>query len=54
MSKGTTPRAIRVDDLLWAKSLAVAKRRNESVSAVIRQALQDYIAKHEIPADTDS
>lgn len=55
MSKGTTPRAIRIDDRLWAKALEVSARRNESVSVVIRDALHKYVERHESPpADDES
>lgn len=47
MSKGTTPRAIRISDELWQEAKAVAERRSETISDVVRVALEDYIASDE-------
>lgn len=43
MSKGTTRRAVRVDDDLWTAALAVAAERDENLSDIIRDALRAYI-----------
>jgi predicted transcriptional regulator len=43
MSKGTTPRAIRISDDLWQEAKVVADRRSDTVSDVIRRALEQYI-----------
>lgn len=43
MSKGTTRRAVRVDDELWGAALAVAAERDENLSDIIRDALRAYI-----------
>lgn len=40
-----TPRAIRIPDDLWLAALAKAQERNESVSEVVRKALQRYVSK---------
>jgi hypothetical protein len=42
MSKGTRRRSIRVGDL-WEKAQMVANQRNENVSDIIRQALEQYV-----------
>jgi hypothetical protein len=47
MSKGTTRRAVRVDDELWTAALAIAKQRGENLSDIIRAALRAYIDKHQ-------
>jgi hypothetical protein len=39
-------RNIRVDDL-WDRALAVAHRRGETLSQVIRAALVRYVKRHE-------
>lgn len=44
-SKGTTRRAVRVDDALWHAALAVAAERGENLSDIIRAALVAYIKK---------
>lgn len=43
MSKGTTRRAVRIDDELWTAALAVAAARDENLSDIIRAALRAYI-----------
>lgn len=43
MSKGTTRRAVRIDDELWGAALAVAAERGENLSDIIRAALRAYI-----------
>ena len=39
-------RAVRVPDDLWRRALAVAKARDESLSQVIRAALERYVKRH--------
>jgi hypothetical protein len=39
-------RNVRVDDL-WDRALAVARARGETLSAVIRAALERYVKRHE-------
>ena len=46
MSKGTTPRAIRISDELWQDAKAVAERRSETISDVVRVALEAYVTQH--------
>lgn len=46
-SRGTTRRTIRVPDHLWASALAAAEKRGETLSDVIRRALEEYAAKHD-------
>lgn len=41
----TTPRAIRIPDELWAAALAKAEERGETVSDVVRKALERYVAR---------
>lgn len=45
MSKGTTRRAVRVDDALWTTAQTVATGRGENLSDIIRAALVAYIQK---------
>jgi hypothetical protein len=47
----TTPRKFRVDDALWNAAIQAARENRESLSAVIRRALVDYIraAGREVP-----
>ena len=45
MSKGTTRRAVRVDDALWTTAQTVATGRGENLSDIIRAALVAYIEK---------
>lgn len=40
-----TPRAIRVPDDLWHAAVAKAKEREESVSEIVRKALERYVKK---------
>ena len=40
-----TPRAIRVPDDLWTAALGKASERNETVSEVIRKALERYVKR---------
>lgn len=44
-SKGTPIRPVRVADHLWAAALAKAAERGETVSDVIRAALEAYIGE---------
>jgi predicted DNA-binding protein len=41
----TTPRAIRIPDDLWAAALNKATEREETVSEVVREALERYIKR---------
>jgi predicted transcriptional regulator len=41
----TPQRSIRIDDELWTAAKSVAKANQESVSDIIRTALQHYIAQ---------
>lgn len=41
----TPIRAVRVDDALWKAAKAVAERRGENLSDVIRQALVRYVKR---------
>jgi predicted transcriptional regulator len=47
MPPGTTLRNVRVADDLWRRARAVAERRGESLSEVIRSALVRYVKRHE-------
>lgn len=47
MSRGTTLRNVRVADGLWQRVRTVAESRGESVSDVIRAALERYVKRHE-------
>lgn len=40
---GTTRRTIRIDDAVWDRAKALASRRGESVSDVVRAGLLTYI-----------
>jgi predicted transcriptional regulator len=48
MPPGTTLRNVRVADDLWRRALAVARSRDESLSEVIRAALERYVKRHEV------
>ena len=39
-------RAVRVPEALWRRAQAVARERDESVSEVIRAALERYVKRH--------
>lgn len=41
----TTPRAIRISDDLWQAALAKAQERGETLSEVVRRALERYISR---------
>jgi len=43
----TTARAIRVPDNLWEQALAAAHERGETVSEVVRVALERYVDEHQ-------
>jgi len=42
MSKGTTHRTVRIESALWERAGAKAAERGESISEVIRRALELY------------
>lgn len=42
----TKLRNIRVDDALWAAVKQIASDRRETVSAVIKRALVEYVERH--------
>lgn len=44
MARGTTLRNFRVADDLWNTARAVAERRGETLSDVLREALETYVA----------
>ena len=46
MSK-TPLRAVRVDPELWGKARAVAAEQGDNLSAIIRDALRNYIQENE-------
>jgi predicted DNA-binding protein len=39
------PRAVRVPDELWLAAIAKAQQRGETVSDIVRGALERYVAK---------
>ena len=43
MSKGTTKRAVRVEDALWLPALTLAEERGDNLSDIIRNALRAYV-----------
>jgi hypothetical protein len=43
VSAGTTPRAIRIPDALWAAALALAQEQDTTVSEVVRERLQEWV-----------
>lgn len=47
MPRGTTLRNFRAEDSLWQRAKAVADRRGESLSDVLRAALERYVKRHE-------
>lgn len=49
MSKGTTPRAIRVDDDLWDAAKTATEDRGETISDVVRLALIAYVQEARTP-----
>ena len=46
MARGTTLRNIRIGDPLWLSAKEVAEKRGESLSDVIRAALERYVKRH--------
>ena len=42
----TPQRTVTVDDELWNAAMAIAAKRREKVSDVIRRALVDYVDQH--------
>ena len=46
MARGTTIRNFRAEDSLWQQAKAVAERRGESLSDVLRAALVQYVKRH--------
>lgn len=49
MPCGTTLRNFRAPDSLWQRARAVAARRGESLSDVLRAALERYVETHDLP-----
>ena len=49
MSKGTKPRAIRISDELWNEAKAVTERRADTISDVVRVALERYVSTPDEP-----
>lgn len=47
MSKGTTPRAIRIDDDLWEAAKSATHDKGDTISEVVRRALVEYVRKHQ-------
>lgn len=47
MPRGTTLRNVRVAEDLWQRARAVAATRDESLSEVIRTALERYVKRWE-------
>lgn len=41
----TTARAIRIPDDLWAAALAKAEERGDTVSEIVRKALERYVKR---------
>lgn len=46
MPRGTTLRNFRADDSLWLRAKAVADKRGESLSDVLRAALERYVKRY--------
>jgi predicted DNA-binding protein len=46
-TRGTQQRPVRVSDDLWKPALAKAQEKGETLSAVIRRALERYLAEEE-------
>ncbi|MDP9222280.1 MAG: hypothetical protein M3P18_00200 [Actinomycetota bacterium] len=42
----TAGRNIRIPDDLWQRALAIARARNETLSGVLRRALERYVKRH--------
>lgn len=47
MPPGTTLRNVRVAEDLWRRARAVAEQRDETLSDVIRAALERYVRQYE-------
>lgn len=47
----TPNHAVRVSDELWNAAKRVAKDRDETVTDVIRRALERYVASHPLPPE---
>lgn len=47
MPPGTTLRNFRADDSLWRRAKAAAESRGESLSDVLRAALEQYVKRYE-------
>ena len=43
MSKGTKVRTLRVEDELWVPAQEKAKKNNENLSDIMREALRKYL-----------
>jgi len=43
MSNETKARSVRIPDALWDEAKAIAERRFETLTEVIRRALVDYV-----------
>ena len=46
MPRGTTLRNVRVADPLWSAARAIAEEREESLSDVMRAALEEYVKRY--------
>jgi predicted transcriptional regulator len=42
----TKLRNVRVDDKLWAEAKRIASERRETLSAVVKRALVEYVERH--------
>jgi predicted DNA-binding protein len=42
----TKGRSIRVPDELWQEALTTSQQQGETISDVVREALQEYVEKH--------
>ena len=42
----TKVRTVRVDDELWEQAQAIAKRRRETLAAVLKRALVEYVEQY--------
>lgn len=49
----TKLRNIRVDDALWREAMRIATERRETLSAVLKRALVEYVEAHGGRADRD-
>ena len=47
MPRGTTLRNVRIAEDLWRRAMAVARTRDESLSDVMRTALERYVRRYE-------